>query len=199
MTEPQNTELLAFFKAMANESRLRLVGLLSERERSVQELARALSLSEPTVSHHLAVLKEIGLVSVRAEGVVRWHALVPRALSRMNRALLEKKSVAALAPRKGDSEARVLSNFVDVDGKLISVPANRTKRLVILRWLAREFAEGRRYPESRVNEILQRRHWDSATLRRELVGHRMLARERGIYWRLPEKEWRGADALANPS
>jgi hypothetical protein len=40
-----------------------------------------------------------------------------------------------------------------------------------------------------VNQILQTRYWDSATLRRELVGYRMLAREKGIYWRLPEKEW----------
>ena len=191
MTEAQNSELLAFFKALANESRLRLIGLLSERERSVQELARALSLSEPTVSHHLAVLKQIGLVSVRAEGVVRWHALVPKALSRMNRTLLEKNAVAALAPRS-DPEARVLSAFVGADGRLANIPASRAKRVVILRWLAREFADGTRYPEARVNEIIQRRHWDSATLRRELVGHRMLARDRGIYWRLPETDWRGA-------
>ena len=48
--------LLAFFKALADESRLRIVGLLAEREYSVQALAQALALKEPTVSHHLAVL-----------------------------------------------------------------------------------------------------------------------------------------------
>jgi DNA-binding transcriptional ArsR family regulator len=194
MTETDQAQLLAFFKAMANESRLRLVGLLSAREYSVQELAQATGLTEPTVSHHLAVLKEIGLVSVRAEGVVRWHALVPKALSAMNRALLDKSRVTALAPRKGDSDARILSNFVDAEGKLTSIPANRTKRLTILKWLVREFDEGTRYPEKQVNETIQRHHWDSAMLRRELVGHRMLAREKGVYWRLPESEWTGADA-----
>src|SRR5215469_3451059 len=106
MKDSDQVQLLAFFKAMANESRLRIVGLLATHERSVQELAQLLALSEPTVSHHLAVLKEIGLVSVRAEGVVRWHALVPKALSAMNRALLDKDRVTALAPRKGDSDAR---------------------------------------------------------------------------------------------
>ncbi len=194
MTESDQDQLLAFFKAMANESRLKLVGLLAQREHSVQELAQATGLTEPTVSHHLAVLKEIGLVSVRAEGVVRWHALVPKALSTMNRALLDKSRVTALAPRKGDSDARVLSAFVDADGKLTQIPANRTKRLVILRWLAREFDEGTRYPEKEVNASIQRHHWDCATLRREMIGHRMMAREKGIYWRLPESEWKGVDA-----
>jgi len=193
MSETDQAQLLAFFKAMANESRLKLVGLLATGERNVQELARATGLTEPTVSHHLTVLKRIGLVSVRAEGVVRWHALVPKALARMNRALLDKERVVALAPRGQDTSARVLSSFVGPKGELKSIPANRTKRLVILKWLAREFEEGTRYPEATINEMIQRHHWDSATLRRELVGHRMLARESGTYWRLPESEWRGVE------
>src|SRR5260221_3732925 len=139
MTDTDQSRLLAFFKAMANESRLKIVGLLSARERSVQELARLTDLTEPTISHHLAVLKEIGLVSVRAEGVVRWHALVPKALSEMNRTLLDKEKVTALAPRGPDSEARVLSSFVDADGLLRRIPASRSKRVVILRWLMRDF------------------------------------------------------------
>jgi hypothetical protein len=193
MTDTDQAQLLAFFKAMANESRLKLVGLLAQREHGVQELAQATGLTEPTVSHHLAVLKEIGLVSVRAEGVVRWHALVPKALSTMNRALLDKNRVTALAPRQGDSDARVLSAFVDADGKLTQIPANRTKRLVILKWLTREFDEGTHYPEKEVNVSIQRHHWDSATLRREMIGHRLMAREKGVYWRLPESEWKGVE------
>ena len=63
MPEADVQVLLAFFKAMANESRLRIVGLLAERERNVQELAQLLGLKEPTVSHHLAVLKQLGVVT----------------------------------------------------------------------------------------------------------------------------------------
>ncbi|MFN3513579.1 MAG: metalloregulator ArsR/SmtB family transcription factor [Phenylobacterium sp.] len=189
MTEAHLSTLLAFFKAMANESRLRIVGLLAGRERSVQELAELLALKEPTVSHHLAVLKDLGLVSVRAEGVTRWHALKPEALTRMNRALLDGAGVAALAPKSETWEEKVLATFVGPDGALKVIPASRRKRAVVLAWLARQFEEGRRYPEAEVNETLQRRHWDSATLRRELIGHRMLAREAGAYWRLPEGDW----------
>ena len=79
--------LLAFFKAMANESRLRIVGLIAERERSGQELAEILGLKEPTVSHHIAALKALGLVGVRAEGVTHWYSLRPEALTDFNKAL----------------------------------------------------------------------------------------------------------------
>ena len=188
---PEIALLLAFFKAMANESRLRIVGLLASRERSVQELAQILELKEPTISHHLAVLKALGLVSVRAEGVVRWHALEPKALAKMNQALLAREDVLALAPKTDrDDDAAVLAAFFDEAGKLKQIPASRKKRLVILRWLVERFDEDRAYPERELNEIIKRYHWDSATLRREMIGQRMMARERSIYVRLPKSEWR---------
>ena len=179
MPEADLATLLAFFKAMANESRLRIVGLLAERERSVQELAELLT------------LKALGIVSVRAEGVTRWHALKLDALTGLNRALLDHKSVAGLTREvSGDSwEVKVLASFVGETGNLAVIPASRRKRRIVLRWLAEQFEEGRRYRESEVNELLQRRHWDCATLRRELVGYGMLGREGGVYWRRPEGEW----------
>jgi hypothetical protein len=192
MPEADVTALLAFFKAMANESRLKLVGLLAHGEHTVQELAEVLALKEPTVSHHLAVLKDLGLVAVRPDGVMRWHSLKPGALTQMSRRLLDQDP-AALAPEE-TWEDRILANFVAPDGAL-TIPASRRKRWVILKWLAGKFAEGARYPERAVNELIQRHHWDSATLRRELIGARMMAREAGVYWRLPEAEWKGfADA-----
>jgi hypothetical protein len=195
VSEADLATLLAFFKAMANESRLRIVGLLAERERSVQELAELLGLKEPTVSHHLAALKALGLVSARAEGVTRWHALRLEALTAMNRGLLDQKGEVAVAREVAAGEGwddKVLATFVDASGALIAIPASRRKRLIVLKWLASQFEEARRYREAEVNEILQRRHWDSATLRRELIGYGLLGREGGVYWRRPEAEWRQA-------
>jgi hypothetical protein len=192
MAEADLATLLAFFKAMANESRLRIVGLLAERERSVQELAELLSLKEPTVSHHLATLKALGLVSARAEGVTRWHALRLEALTAMNRGLLDQKGVEQLTAEVSDTswETKVLGSFVDAGGKLATIPASRRKRWIVLKWLAERFEEGRRYREAEVNEIIGRRHWDYATLRRELIGAGLMARDGGVYWRLPEAEWK---------
>lgn len=196
MPEADVATLLSFFKAMANESRLRIVGLLAERERSVQELAELLELKEPTVSHHLAVLKGIGLVTVRAEGVTHWHALKPEGLTDISRGLFVDQAVAALAGPKPSWEDKVLSAFVRPDGALTGMPASRRKRWVILAWLVRQFEEDRRYREPEVNAIIQQRHWDSATLRRELIGYRMMARQDGVYWRLPEAEWMAEGPLA---
>jgi DNA-binding CsgD family transcriptional regulator len=184
--------LLAFFKALANESRLRIVGLLAERERSVQELAELLGLKEPTVSHHLSALKAIGLVSARAEGVTHWHRLRPEALTEFSRALLGPEGVAAMATPGKSWEDRTIEAFLQADGTISGLPASRRKRRVLLAWLMAAFEEGRRYPEAEVNRILQRRHWDSATIRRELIGYRMLAREAGVYWRQPQADWREA-------
>jgi len=62
--------------------------------------------------------------------------------------------------------------------------------MAILRWLAARFGPDTTYSEADVNRIIKRHHGDCATLRRELIGCRMLHRERGLYRRLPETEWR---------
>jgi DNA-binding transcriptional ArsR family regulator len=179
--------LLTFFKALADESRLKIVGLLAQGERSVQELATLLDLKEPTVSHHLAILRGQGLVSARAEGTTRWHRLDVDVLEGLSRRVLEQPAEGPAQPETWD--AKVLRGFVDAGGRLTVIPASRRKRGVVLRWLMTGFEPDRRYPEAEVNAIIQARHWDSATLRREMIGHRMLARENGIYWRLPESGW----------
>jgi hypothetical protein len=62
-------------------------------------------------------------------------------------------------------------------GRLLSVPAARGKRLVVLDYLAGLFEPGRRYPEPEVNELLKRFHPDYAMLRRYLVDDGFLDRE----------------------
>ena len=189
MPEADVQALLAFFKAMANESRLRIVGLLAERERSVQDLAQLLDLKEPTVSHHLAVLKELGVVTSRPQGVVRWHALKPDAMAEIAKSMFEQKDMSALTAPVPSKDERAVAPFMRDDGSLVRLPSGLRKRWLIYRRLVSDFEEGRRYLESELNEILQRRHWDSAMIRREMIGWRMLARESGVYWRLPEAGW----------
>ncbi len=56
------------FKALADTNRLKIIKLLKEGELCVCELTTALSTSQSTVSHHLSVLKNAGLVKERKEG-----------------------------------------------------------------------------------------------------------------------------------
>lgn len=195
MTDDTTARLLAFFKALAHESRLKLLGLVAQREHSVQELAAAVGITEPTASHHLAMLRELGLVQRRTDGNTHWYSFAPGALSAMAKSILSVESVAKLAgpaaPR-GSAEA-VVANYLGADGKLTHIPAQRKKRYAVLSWLVRKFEEDRRYSEKEVNALLQTYHWDSATLRREFIGYGMMAREKGVYWRLSDFDWLSAD------
>lgn len=56
------------FKALADPIRLRILGLLSFREMCVCEVMVALDLTQPTASHHLRILENVGLVKDRKEG-----------------------------------------------------------------------------------------------------------------------------------
>lgn len=179
--------LLRFFKVLANESRLKLVGALSQQEHSVEELAALIGLREPTISHHLNKLKELRLVEMCPEGNTHLYRLNLEALRELNKGMFIDDQIAILAAEvKPEAwEDKVLKNFLS--GEILTeIPASRKKRIVILRWLARKFHLEVTYPESRVNEIIQRHHPDYATLRRELIGYRMMQRENGFYWRLPE-------------
>ncbi|HWI05437.1 MAG TPA: DUF2087 domain-containing protein, partial [Acidimicrobiales bacterium] len=79
-------------------------------------------------------------------------------------------------------QAEVLRNYL-VDGRLAQIPAQRSKRLVVLDFLAGQFEPGRTYPEEQVNYILGRFHADYAALRRHLVEEELLERRDGFYWR----------------
>ena len=77
----------------------------------------------------------------------------------------------------------VLRAFLAADGRLVRVPAKRSKRLVILDLLAQEFHPGETYDEAEVNRRLRHFHDDVASLRRHLVDEGFLTREHGWYWR----------------
>ena len=69
------------------------------------------------------------------------------------------------------------------DGRIVQIPRQRTRRMLLLDRLAQEFAPGRRYSEREVNEILARFHPDTAALRRYLVDEEFMDRDAGVYWR----------------
>ncbi len=183
MTEEDLMEAVKFLKGLADETRLRILGLLSAEDRTVEELATLLGLKAPTVSHHLAKLKELGLVTMTTEATSHIYRLDREALRGLGKLLAGPETVTALADDVGGDawERKVLQDWLDGE-TLKGIPARRKKLDVIIRWLARDFEPGVRYREKEVNEILKRHHPDFATLRRELVDARLLARENGVYW-----------------
>ncbi len=187
MSQEEFELLLNFFKALSNESRLKIMGTLANRDCTVGELAAALDLKEPTVSQHLMMLKYVGLVTVRPEGNHRFYSFNSQALLGMTKEVFSREGLASLVEdfeEVGDAyERKVLKTFFDGD-RLTQFPASDKKMQVIVKWLADKFEEGRRYTEKEVNEILTRHNEDYATLRRQLIEYGYMQREKGIYWRV---------------
>jgi DNA-binding HxlR family transcriptional regulator len=178
-------QLLIFFKALADATRLKIVGLLAQKSLSVEELATLLALRPSTVSHHLSMLSDAGLVSARAESYYNVYQLESKVLEEMSHHLLAHDTLPAAAAMVDINayDRQVLNDFLLPDGHLKAVPAQRKKREAVLRHVLQAFEPGIRYSEKQVNEILVRFHHDTATLRRELIVYKMLARESGEYWR----------------
>lgn len=72
------------FAVLVEPNRRRILDLLIERQRSVNEIVEALGLSQPAVSKHLRILKEAGLVEVRPDAQRRLYALRPEPLSELD-------------------------------------------------------------------------------------------------------------------
>ena len=64
-----------FAKAIADETRQKIMGLCCCEELSVNEIVEQTSVSQPTVSHHLAILREADLVTTREEGKQTFYSL----------------------------------------------------------------------------------------------------------------------------
>jgi DNA-binding transcriptional ArsR family regulator len=93
------------FEVLAEPTRRSILDLLRERERSVGELVESLTISQPGVSKHLRVLREAGLVEVRADAQRRVYRLRTEPLREIDEWLAPYR--AAWAGRLGALEAHL--------------------------------------------------------------------------------------------
>lgn len=180
-------ELVVFFKVLSDSNRLKIIGLLAQQPYSVEELAALLGLKPSTVSHHLSKLSKVGLVSAKTESYYNVYQLDKKALEEKSRSLFsQEKMTASVADVDVDAyDRKVITDFTRKDGSLKTIPAQRKKLDAVLRYVVKAFKVGKRYSEKQVNEILSTYHADTASLRRELVGAKLMMREGGggEYWR----------------
>jgi len=181
-------ELANFFKALADPSRLKIVGLLARQPYSVEELAALVGLKPSTVSHHLAKLSEVGLVHARTDSYYNVYQLNKDALDEKARSIFSDVDLGTSIADVDLSayDQKVVADYTRKDGSLKTIPAQKKKLEAVLRYVVEGFEQGKRYSEKRVNEILKGYHDDTATLRRELVGFKLMEREGGggEYWRV---------------
>jgi biotin operon repressor len=180
-------DLSALFKALSDPARLRILGLLADRPHAGHELAKRLSLTPPTISHHMRRLVAAGLVDVQQDAQSRIYSL------RMDtiRAFSQENDDDQSVQRSDEEVDAVLRSFFD-GPRLRQIPRARKKRVIVLKRLLERFEPERPYPEREVNELLREAHDDVATLRRELVDYGFMVRDRGIYRIATDLPARGA-------
>ena len=92
----ERERLVAGFKALADPTRLDVFRLIAAQEAPICacDIADRFDVSQPTVSHHLKVLREAGLVTASRRGVWAWYAADPRGLA------LLRGAIEAVAPSR---------------------------------------------------------------------------------------------------
>jgi len=89
ITSERVVVLHEMLKAIGDANRLRMMCLLFSGEKCVCDIEEQLLISQPLASHHLGVLREAGLVSVRRAGTWSYYSLNLQAIRRLNELFLQ--------------------------------------------------------------------------------------------------------------
>lgn len=181
------TAVVRCFKALSDPTRLRLVAAMVDRARCGQDLSAEVGVAPATVSHHLKILCEAGLLTETRRHPYTFYRLDAGALGQVMKAVSTPGRVRDLAAGQGgsDDERAVLRSFFD-GPRLRSIPAQRRKKQIVLLELVRRLPRRREYPEAELNSFIEVMHPDFCTLRRELIIEKLMEREAGVY-RLTER------------
>jgi len=101
LDEPQAVELAAMFKALADPVRLRLLSLIASHpggEACVCDISTTFDVSQPTISHHLKLLRSAGLLDCERRGTWVYYWVIPSALQRLSSVLRVDGHLLATAP-----------------------------------------------------------------------------------------------------
>ena len=182
MTE---TQALMLFKCLADRSRLQILKSLALEDMYVERLAERLGLTPPTISFHLKKLTDAGAVKNYKTQYYTMYALEKSVFMTSILDLIQEKSDDAELQKQRDEAYRkkVIDTFFEY-GKLKSIPTQKKKERIIFEEIVKSFEPGRCYTEREVNIILADFHDDFCTLRRDMIGERLLARDHQVYWRV---------------
>lgn len=90
LDEPQSVELATMFKALGDPVRLRLLSLIASHpggQACVCEISATFDVSQPTISHHLKLLRSAGLLGCERRGTWVYYWVIPSALQQLSSVL----------------------------------------------------------------------------------------------------------------
>ncbi len=129
--------MVARFAALADPTRLRILGLLTDTGMSVGQVADRLGAHASTVSRHMRRLRDAEILQLTTRDYRHFHQVNEQALEELWRGLTERIELAALASaiERSPFERRVVRAFTDEQGRVKRVPKDRWRREVIVGYL----------------------------------------------------------------
>ncbi|MBY0052846.1 metalloregulator ArsR/SmtB family transcription factor [Brevibacillus agri] len=208
----QLDKLVTFYKALGDPTRVRILAILANGPLHGQALAGKLGVTPPTITHHMAKLREAGIVYERRDKNTIYFYLHEANMKRQTQAILNvlerakdfsEEGLFAQAEENHDQRRaqmaaehmHVIKSFLTPDGKLKQIPSQRKKKLIVFEHMVRGLEHGRKYKEQEINDYIRQFHQDYATIRREFVMNHYMYREDGIYELNPEEMWAKAEDL----
>ncbi|WP_342561321.1 metalloregulator ArsR/SmtB family transcription factor [Paenibacillus sp. FSL R7-0345] len=191
----QLDKIVNYHKALSDPTRLRILLLLSKGEEiHGQALAERLNLSQPTVTHHAAKLREASMITERRDKNTVYFRINPefiKAGSEASLSFIFSKGTQEMEQESPENSLKesVLRNFFAKDGRLRQIPAQYKKKLIALQFMVEKLTPGTVYSEKEMNEFIKQYHEDYATIRREFIMHQFMYREHDKYELNPPEMW----------
>ena len=167
------------FKALADESRLRIIRVLLEKDSYTEYLADLLGLTTATVAHHMKKLEHAGMVySTKIQHYVIYS---------INRELLNKPigqlvCAAVHYEDKKTYEEQVINNYFEY-GKLKTIPSQLKKREIVISSIAQRFEKNRSYTEAELVSVIRAIYDDYCTIKKDFIGMGFIEENNSLYIR----------------
>ncbi|OZM56843.1 ArsR family transcriptional regulator [Lottiidibacillus patelloidae] len=192
----QLNRLVNFHKTLGDPTRIRILSLLATGPLHGQAIAGKLGLKAPTITHHMTKLRDTGIVFQRRDKNTIYYYIDEDKVRSYSDALANMLTQANNEKEEDGSmktQATILNNFLEADGTLKHLPAQRKKKIIVLKHIIKGLERGKKYPEKEINDYIKRFHSDYATIRREFIINHFMYRENNIYELNPEEMWATID------
>ena len=174
---------IEIIKSLADTSRLRVLNSLMQKPQYVEELANRLNLAVSTISFHLKKLEKAGLIKKQKEQYYVIYSLNDELFSKSLRELTSFENIEIFSEEERVKKYRdkVLKVFIK-KGRLIKLPVQHKKKLIILEEFLKLFEKNRQYDEKEVDEIIHTMYDDHCLIRRLLIEEMYMKRDGHRYW-----------------
>jgi hypothetical protein len=175
----KNIEIM---KSLADASRLQVLNSLIDKPQYVEELAQRMNLAVSTVSFHLKKLEKAGLVYKTKEQYYIIYHIREDIFNKTLRELtcFENLDKFIQDERMEKYRQKVLKTFF-VNGRLIKLPVQWKKRMIVLDAFVSKFEPATKYTEEEVNNIIMQLYDDYCTIRRLLIDLKIMERQNQVY------------------